>query len=288
MSSPKSTVNTANPISSEFKKIRKYREQIQSILRDLRTRKKMLHTIHTELLRLNHSKLFVFGLDSLQFQQQLIEIECENMDRIYRVQSNRMYGDFFKLHQQLESYIQDNPNTVSILDDGGQVYPPYRVIEIYQQFEFRYTVRLFKDILKLIQGLEGYIAGLTEKLESYKKQQEIGLNIDNFIFAFQNCKDDMVNKVDLFKKYLQYFTKLHVNYLHRFVERLTMSYKQVTNDIRFEQERLGTTVQDITVVPGEPDIFATMEGDDSDGMDDSGNSDESDESDESNDSGELE
>jgi hypothetical protein len=282
MSSPQSTANTTNPISGEFKKIRKYREQIQSILRDLRTRKKTLHTIHTELLRLNHSKLFVFGLDSLQFQQQLIEIECENMDRIYRVQSNRMYGDFFKLHQQLESYIQDNPNTVSILNDSGQVYPPYRVIEIYQEFEFRYTVRLFKDIMKLIQGLEGYIEGLTAKLQSYKKQQEIGLNIDNFIFAFQNCKDDMVNKVDLFKKYLQYFTKLHVNYLHRFVERLTMSYKQVTNDIRFEQERLGTTVQDITVIPGEPDIFATMEG--GDGMEDS---DESDKSDESDESGEL-
>ena len=90
-------------IRTMFDKIKPQRARITELLGDLRTHKSNLHKIHSELLSLNHTQLFVFGLDSLQFQQQTIDIECENMERIYRVQSNRMYGDFYKLHDELDT-----------------------------------------------------------------------------------------------------------------------------------------------------------------------------------------
>ena len=228
-------------IQTIFDNIQPQRSRITGLLVDLRKHKSNLHKIHTELLSLNHTQLFVFGLDSLQFQQQTIDIECENMERIYRVQSNRMYGDFYKLHGHVENFIKENPATRYILEklENGQVYPPYRDIEIYQEFEFRYIALLFHDIVTLLHSLEEYQDSLTGQLTGYKKKKERGLNIDNFIFAFQNCRDDLVRKISMFKKYLKYFTELHLGYLDRFIERLTMSHSQITQHIQLQKKHLG-------------------------------------------------
>ena len=77
-----------------FKQIISLRERIDSILSNLLLKKESLHHIHEELLTLNHTQLFVFGLDSLQFQQQLIQIEYDNMSKTFKVIDNRLYGDF--------------------------------------------------------------------------------------------------------------------------------------------------------------------------------------------------
>ena len=239
-----------------FKSITRLRERIAEILDDFLTKKESLARIHEELLTLNHTKLFVFGLDSLQFQQQMIQLEHENMTRSFQVIDNRLYGDLYKLHSIISNFINNNSNISAAIPIStvGNRFPNYNDIDIYQKFPYRYTKRIVVEIADYLTKLRTYHGKLTSQLSDYEKRQQTGLNINNFIFAFQNCQQDLDNKINLFTKYFLYFTALHESYLDKFVEKLTTAYSQVDEDIQDGQERLTNLCSDSSQLP---DIVTT-------------------------------
>lgn len=229
-------------IKSTFKILEKHRQDIGKLFNQLNERKMSLQTIHQDLLTLNNTKLFVFGLDSLQFQKQMIGLETNSMETIHKVIENRLYGDLFKLHQLILDFIQSTKHTrILIKDKHESQYPQYMDTDIYHRFNFKLSKGLFNEILELIQVLEKFTTNLEEELDTYEQRQQSGLNIDNFIFAFDNCKNEYLNKTKLFYKYLDYLVNLHVGYMEKFKKKLEIIFEQITSDIQFECEKLKST-----------------------------------------------
>jgi hypothetical protein len=231
-------------LPGNYHQIMRVREEISETLANLLSRKEALYNIHEELLTLNNTQLFVFGLDSLQFQQQLIQLEYQNMSKLYQVIQNRIYGDLYKLHGLVVSFIRSNRNiSVAIpIPELGHGLPVYDDIDIYHEFEFRYVARIVQEISDYLQELRKYLGQLNQQLDKYQAKQQIGLNINNFVFAFQNCQQDLDNRVSLFQKYFEYFLSLHLGYLEKFKAKLSLSQTQVNKDIRLDSEDVTQTL----------------------------------------------
>ena len=60
--------------------------------------------------------LFIFGLDSFHFQGKLIDIEYEDIQRLYSAITNRIYCEYFKLYKIIVQYILDNIIEQKIID----------------------------------------------------------------------------------------------------------------------------------------------------------------------------
>ena len=64
--------------------------------------------MYSEFINNSKTQLFVFGLDSFHFQSKLIDIEYDDMKRLFLAINNRMYCEYFKLYKIIVDYITKN------------------------------------------------------------------------------------------------------------------------------------------------------------------------------------
>lgn len=228
-------------IQAKFKEIIQFRSKITGLFEHLEERQDTLQTIHDELIKLNTSKLFVFSLDSLQFQQNMIRIESNNMKQIYEILSNRLYGDYYKLYQLIKNNIDSNKNINKSLFKlpVNHSYPKYKDLDIYCEYDFSHVEQLFRDIEQLVDSYRLYNNSLYSQLDGYREKQKDGLNINNFVFAFENCANDVRNTTNLFVKTFEHFTNIHKNYLQKFLLRMNTFNAEVSKDIKVEAQKLS-------------------------------------------------
>ena len=88
---------------SQFDKIKTLRTNIKEIIGKIRLRIKNLQKSYMQYIK--KEKDDFFGLDSLQFQIKLMNLEYENTYKIYTFIENRIYGDYYKLLSMIRAYI---------------------------------------------------------------------------------------------------------------------------------------------------------------------------------------
>ena len=223
-------------LKTQFGEIADIQKQVKSYSEILQIRINKLKQFYKEFLTGNRTQLFIFGLDSLNFQSKLIDIEHEDMKRIYLVISNRMYCEYYKLYRIITAYITETGFDKKILDlIKGHKFPVYKDLEPYKEYDFSVVVDINDAILLLLNTILGYLEGKQHELHFHEMKKNIGLNIDNFISSFDFEITVIREKVNLFLTYLNFFHKLHLKQFQRFRNKLQLLYSHVNKDIKFDE-----------------------------------------------------
>lgn len=210
-----------------------------------------LKKMYQEFVDNNRQHLFVFGLDSFQFQSKLIDIEYDDMNRLFMIINNRMYCEYYKLYKIIADYVKENINdkkTQELLKINNN-FPIYKDLEPYKQYNFELVQEIHENIILLIYEINEFILSKENELLNHKKKLEIGLNINNFVTTFNYNIVIVKEKVLLFISYIEFFHNLHTKLLQRITMKLNLLYNQVINDIRFDDSitLLETKKQDNTI-----------------------------------------
>jgi len=197
---------------------------------------KKLKDFYADFIKNNKNNLFMFGLDSFHFQGKLIDIEHDDMHRLFDAIINRMYCEYYKLCKIIVDYIQKNISDKKILELTlmNINFPVYRDLEPFKKYEFELIQNLHENLLVLLQAIYGYFLNKEHELKIHQMKNSIGLNIDNFVSTFQYNNIVIREKLTLFVTYIEFFHKLHIKYLKRFTTKLQLMFSQITNDIKFE------------------------------------------------------
>ena len=99
-----------NDLKLDFTKIVDLKNENVKIFDTLDLKIKNLKGLYSEFIKNNKQNLFIFGLDSFHFQGKLIDIEYDDMKRLYYAITNRVYCEYFKLYKIVVDYITDNMN----------------------------------------------------------------------------------------------------------------------------------------------------------------------------------
>ena len=94
---------------------------------------------------------------------------------------------------------------------------------------------IHENILKMITILVSELNNKENELTIHKSKQHIGLNIDNFVATFNFNNNVMKERITMFITYIEFFHKLHTKYLKRFSNKIQLIYKDINNDIKFEE-----------------------------------------------------
>ena len=86
-------------LKGEFNGIINIRNNVKNVFDILQIRIDSLREIYSEFIKTNKNETFVFGLDTFHFQSKLIDIEYNDMRRLFLAINNRMYCQYFKLHK---------------------------------------------------------------------------------------------------------------------------------------------------------------------------------------------
>jgi len=177
-------------------------------------------------------------LDSLYFQGTIIDIEYDDVKRLFSAIINRMYCEFFKLYKIIVDYIKSNINDKKLLElvNIHNQFPVYRDLEPFKIYDFEVVQSIHDVIVELLYALHNYYTVKERELEKHKAKNKIGFNIDNFVNTVYFNNIMLREKISLFINYLDFFHKLNIKYLTRYYHKLDMMLNQINSDIHFEEK----------------------------------------------------
>jgi hypothetical protein len=223
-------------LKTEFNNISLVRSKIINVFESLKNKSDKLKLLYADFIKQSNSQLFVFGLDSFHFQSKLIDLEYDDMKRIFLFVNNRMYCEYFKLYKLICCYVIENVTDKKILEIlKGNNFPVYKDLEPFKDYKFEITLEIHENILVLLNSILSIINNRENELSIHKSKQLIGLNIDNFVNSFNYEIVLMKEKVNLFLSYIEFFHKLHAKYLKRFSNKIQLMSNHINSDIQFDE-----------------------------------------------------
>ena len=223
-------------LKTDFNNIINVRTTVKNIFDILQIRIDKLKILYAEFIKTSKNQMFVFGLDSFHFQSKLIDIEYDDMKRLFLAINNRMYCEYFKLYKIIIDYITTNINDTKITEIVKvNTYPVYKDLEPFKEYKFEIILDIHENILNLLSIIISTLNNKENELLLHKNKQSIGLNIDNFITTFNYNIIVMREKIVMFITYIEFFHKLHTKYLKRFANKIQLMYSHINNDIQFDE-----------------------------------------------------
>ena len=227
--------STIIKMKTDFDNIIDIISSVNFVFDTLQNRISKLRQIYSDFTKNHKHEMFVFGLDSFHFQSKLIDIEYDDMKRLFLAINNRMYCEYFKLHKIIIEYILKNVSDKKVMELITQnTYPVYKDLEPYKEYNFELILDIHNNILDLISILLNTLTVKEKELVNYKTKQNIGLNIDNFITSFNFNNVIMREKIKTFITYIEFFHKMHTKYLKRLSNKIQLMFTNINNDIKFE------------------------------------------------------
>ena len=228
--------NRISKLKIDFNNITSIRNNVKSVFDILQLRINKLKLFYSEFIKNNKNKLFVFGLDSFHFQSKLIDVEYDDMKRLFLAINNRMYCEYFKLYKIITEYIYENINDKKITEIiKVNNFPVYKDLEPFKEYSFETTTEIHENILVIVNSIISNLNTRENELNIHRGKQALGLNIDNFITTYNFELTVMKEKVSMFLTYIEFFHKLHTKHLKRFSNKIQLMYTHITTDIKFDE-----------------------------------------------------
>ncbi len=232
------TEDKLNQIKTTFIKIIELKMENEKKINLLDTKIVKLKSMYNEFIKNNQETLCVFGLDSLYFQGKIIDIEYDDVKRLFSAIINRVYCEFFKLYKIIVDYIKSNIKDKKLLElvNIHNQFPVYKDLEPFKKYDFDVVQSIHDVIVELLYALHNYFTIKERELEKYKVKNKIGFNIDNFVNTVYFNNIMLREKITLFISYLDFFHRLNIKYLSRYYHKLDMMLNQINSDIHFEEK----------------------------------------------------
>lgn len=227
-----------NNLKLDFTKVIDLKNENVKMFETLEGKIGQLKLIYSEFIKLNKQNLFIFGLDSFHFQGKLIDIEYDDMKRLYSAITNRIYCEYFKLYKIIVDYILENitddRKILDLINVNKTSYPVYKDLEPFKQYDFDIIQSIHETIITLLSSIHNYFLNKEHDLKQHQIKNATGLNIDNFVHTFNYNNTILREKLTLFVTYIEFFHKLHTKYFTRFTTKMQLFTSQILHDIKFE------------------------------------------------------
>lgn len=205
---------------------------------------KLIEYYHN-LIKEYNTTLFIFGIDSLYFQNKLIENELSNLLNLYELILNRMYCEYYKLYKMTITYINNHFSDHEVMSDLViNEFPKYDDLDIFKKYDFSLTINIQIEINNLFDLLNLILNEKNNKLNKNKTMNNIGLNIDNFINTYDFEVNNLNNQIKLFNNYLHFFYNSHFKNLERIKFKFQLFYEQINKDLNFNNTNLNEDLND--------------------------------------------
>lgn len=224
-------------VKADFNKIKDIRTQVMHCFNALEIKLTKLKHTTNEFIKSNKHIIFIFGLDSFQFQGKLIDYEYNDMRKFYFALNNRMYCEYYKLYKLILQYTEEIIGTNKNIEllKSYNTFPVYKDLEPFKQYNFETIEEIHKTIINLLNDLNDHVIYKETQLQSFQLQQRTGLNINNFVNTFDYDVIVIKQKCLLYLSYLDFFHNIHTKHFKRFSKKMKLMNDYLDEDIKFDE-----------------------------------------------------
>tara|TARA_Y100000389_G_C17398776_1_gene484107 strand:- start:58 stop:1275 length:1218 start_codon:yes stop_codon:yes gene_type:complete len=223
-------------LKDNFEKMKILRQDISNIFENLEAKILILKKIYSDLVS-THSNNFIFGLDSFHFQNKLIHADFKHLKNIFQMIDNRLYCEYYKLHNTIQDYIKkDIPNEIVLEKTiSKKKFPAYKSLDTLKVYDFKLVLELQSNITNSIMELDNYRLSRETELKNNAAQSNMGLNIDNLVHSYHYDNTLINAKIHMYIKYLHVFHDHHTKYFTRLFLKTKLMLGIINEDIHIKQ-----------------------------------------------------
>ncbi len=224
-----------NDLKKEFTLIIILKNEITETFDNIKLRVIKVKDVYEGFIKNN--KNFIFGLDSFKFQGKLLDIEYDDTMRLFKLVSNKIYCDYYKLFKMVSDYVDVNikEKKIRCLIKLNE-YSVYKDLEPYKEYDFSELHSIHESTITILLGIFDLVLNEMEEVRVIKNKRDMGFNIDNYINSYQYNIDIILQKIRLFVDYMGFFHINHLKYLKRILNKLQSFSEQINKEVRFEEK----------------------------------------------------
>ena len=231
-----------NYSSEELKKqlteLLNLKRESDDIIYNLTAKRDLISNQYFEIMRNNSYKDITFGLDSLTFQRMIINKNYDHLTDSIKIITNRIYGDYFRLYNIIIKLTESKASLKKFLENSKKTikHQSYKDLEIRKQYTESDINIIFSDIVDTIHISYQHLNNINESLDVYKDKLKFGLNIDNFINSLEDNTLVVINKLNLFSRYVYSLCNFHKKYLNNFLKKAKIFLDDITKELQFDEK----------------------------------------------------
>ena len=219
-------------LKTDFDNIIVMKKDIRSIMGTTNTKLLNLKNTYNKLIKDNAKQIFLFCLDSFFYQYKIFAMELESIEKLRCILNNRMYCDYYKLHNIILRYIKENKNDIGNIDELElRTFPVYKDLEPFIQYEIDDIRSVHNTIIKFVVHLYKSSELKSYHIESYNNTHSVGFSISNFLNTLTHENDILHKQITLYVNYLSFFHISQKKQLSHLAVRLQDFCSEVDQDL---------------------------------------------------------
>jgi hypothetical protein len=222
-------------LKADFENIFLLKMEITKTKTKIADKLNQLKAVYTNLLQSNTKKIFLFCLDSFYFQYKSFAMEIDNIDRFRVLLNNRMYCDYYKLHNIIIQDIKEQYGEIDVEEMITKSYPVYKDLEPFQEYKMDDIKDIHNNILSILNEMYGHYDKKGDNIDHYNENHRIGFSISNFINTLNHDNKMLKEKIDLYVNYVSFFHIAQKKQLKRLSLRINEFYKEVDDNININR-----------------------------------------------------
>ena len=244
----------------EFTAVKENINSINKNISSVKTKLDKMRSVYSKMISTNsHKKIFLFCLESFNFQIKSFSVDSDNLQKSLLLVSNRVYCDYYKLFKLIKI----------LFDDYGYHVPKeignLHTYDILNPF-FEYLVpdidKIHGDVCLLINALIEYYNDNCTKIANYTSKSQTGISIFNFIKTLEYDNSVLKDQIVLYLNYMDFFKITQTKYLAKLVGKTDSLKKEIDDEIVDDLEPTVEEPIELTVETSNPPNTPVVSSDD--------------------------
>ena len=216
-------------LNYEFSIVKENIHTIISNSASIKTKIEKLRNIYSEMISANsYKKIFLFCLESFNFQIKSFSVDNENLNKSLLLISNRVYCDYYKLFKLIKTLFEEHkydiPKEIS-------EPPVYDILNPFFEYSVDDISKMHDDVCLLLYALIDYFNNNCDNIMAYTSKSQSGICIANFIKTLEYDNSVLKDQINLYLGYMDFFKSTQTKYLVKLLHKMELLKKEINDEI---------------------------------------------------------
>ena len=216
-------------LNYEFSIVKENIHTIISNSASIKTKIEKLRNIYSEMISANsYKKIFLFCLESFNFQIKSFSVDNENLNKSLLLASNRVYCDYYKLFKLIKTLFEEHkydiPKEIS-------EPPTYDILNPFFEYSVDDISKMHDDVCLLLYALIDYFNNNCDNIMAYTSKSQSGICIANFIKTLEYDNSVLKDQISLYLGYMDFFKSTQTKYLVKLLHKMELLKKEINDEI---------------------------------------------------------
>ena len=215
-------------LQNDFNTCLRLRTELQTKRDTLEEKLTDIRAQYNDLVKQNSKKIYLYCLDSMYFQYKILRVEMEQFQKTIALIFNRMYGDYYKLYNIIQSQCKENSTNITLSSENVVVYKDLDPFSEFSVEDLTLTHRIIIDTLKKLFEL---YSSKQDEINNHNVNMRVGFSVTSFISTLSYENKILGEHISLYCEYLSFSHSSQRKYLDNALGKIDLFMREIEEDI---------------------------------------------------------